>query len=398
MTFRSGMWFSGGMTRCVLWLLALICTFEMSANQANGEGVERPHRWHRVYIGTYTGGKSEGIYTAMFDSTSGTLSQVELAAKATNPSFLAIHPSRKFLYAVAEVSDFGPKRQGAVNAYAIDADSGRLELLNQQGSGGSGPCHVSLDSKGRAVLVANYGSGSIAALPVEQGGKLREAASVVQHRGGSVNPQRQAGPHAHQIVVPSGDKFALVCDLGLDKVMSYRFDPAKGLLEANEPPSASVPAGAGPRHLALHPNGKLLFVANEMASTVSAFSYDKRRGTMKILETDSTLPSDHPVKNSSCAEIEVHPSGKFLYVSNRGQDSIAVFSIQAGTGKLSVLQHQSTLGKTPRHFAIAPDGKWLLAENQDSDNIVIFALDPGTGRLTPTGHEREVGKPVCLVF
>ncbi len=386
------------MTRCALWLLVLVGAFNMTANQANAEGVERPHRVYRVYIGTYTGGKSQGIYTALFDASGGTLSQVELAAKTTNPSFLAIHPNRKWLYSVGEVSDFGPKRQGAVSAYAIDAESGRLELLNQQGSGGSGPCHLSLDSKGQSVLVANYGSGSIAALPVEQGGKLREAASVVQHRGGSVNPQRQAGPHAHQIVVPPGDKFALVCDLGLDKVMSYQFNPAKALLEPNEPPSASVPAGAGSRHLAVHPNGKLLFVANEMGSTVSAFSYDKKRGALKILETDSTLPSDHPVKNSSCAEIEVHPSGKFLYVSNRGQDSIAVFAIDSRTGKLSVVQHQSTLGKTPRHFAIAPGGKWLLAENQDSDNIVVFALDPATGRLTPTGHEREVGKPVCLVF
>jgi 6-phosphogluconolactonase len=383
------------MTSRALSLLALSGVLIMAGNKTKAAGEEKPCR---IYIGTYTGGKSEGIYTAMFDPSSGTISQPELAARTVNPSFLAMHPSRKWLYSVGEVSDFQSKRQRGVSAFVVDSATGRLELLNQQGSGGSGPCHLSLDSKGRVVLVANYNSGSIAALPVDRDGKLQEASTVVQHRGGSVDPQRQSGPHAHQIAVPPGDKFAIVCDLGLDQVLCYRLNPARALLEPNEPPFASVAPGAGPRHLALHPKGKWLFVVNEMAQTVTGFDYSARRGELKVLETTSTLPPGEAAKGSSCAEIEVHPSGKFLYASNRGQNTIAVFAIEPGTGKLKMLQTQSTLGKTPRHFAIAPNRKWLLVENQDSDNIVVFALDPASGQLKPTGHQVEVGKPVCLVF
>jgi 6-phosphogluconolactonase len=269
--------------------------------------------------------------------------------------------------------------------------------LNHQSSGGTGPCHLAVDQTGKCLLTANYGSGSIAALPIGADGSLGEPGSVIQHHGSSVNPQRQAGPHAHFITPDPANRFALACDLGLDQVLVYRLDPAKAGLVANDPPFAAVKPGSGPRHLVFHPAGRFVFLINEMSSTVTTFAYDPERGALKEVQTISTLPEGFAAK-SSCAEVQVHPSGDFVYGSNRGHDSIAVFSMDRASGKLTSLGHQSTHGKTPRHFAIDPTGRWLLAENQESDNLVVFRVDPKTGRLSGAGQSVAVGSPVCVVF
>jgi 6-phosphogluconolactonase len=256
-----------------------------------------------------------------------------------------------------------------------------------------------VDSKGKNVLVANYGGGSVEALPLQPDGKMGEASAFIQHKGSSVNKQRQEGPHAHGIYLDAANRFAFVPDLGLDKVLIYRFDATKGSLVANDPPSGSVQAGAGPRHFALHPNGRFAYVINEINCTVTAFGYDGQRGELKDLQTVSTLPAGQAMQPSySTAEIEVHPSGKFLYGSNRGHDSIVVFKIDEKTGRLAYVENQSTQGKTPRGFGIDPTGTFLLAANQDSDSIVVFRIDPKTGRLASTDHKVEVGAPVCVVF
>lgn len=353
----------------------------------------------RVYVGTYTGAKSKGIYSCQLDLATGSLTPPELAAETASPSFLAIHPNHRFLYAVGESSSFSGKKSGAVSAFSIQPGTGRLTLLNQQPSGGGGPCHLVVDRTGQAVLVANYGGGSVAALPVQKDGRLGEATAFIQHQGSSVNTQRQEDPHAHGIYVDAANRFAFVPDLGLDRVMIYRFEADKGSLKPNEPASAPVKAGAGPRHFAFHPENRFAYVINEMQCTVTAFNYDPSRGELKEFQTVSTLPDQQAVlPNFSTAEVEVHPSGKFLYGSNRGHDSIVVYSIDGTTGKLALVEHQSTRGKTPRNFGIDPTGTFLLAANQDSDTIVVFRVDPVTGRLRATGNVVEVGAPVCVTF
>lgn len=351
----------------------------------------------RIYFGTYTGGKSQGIYSAAFDPQTGKLGQPALAAEAKNPSFLALHPNRQFLYAVGELNSFNGKPAGAVSAFRIAPDNARLTLLNQEPSGGAGPCHLSVDQSGRCVLVANYGSGSIASLPIKANGELGEPASVIQHQGSSANSKRQTGPHAHFIRPDPDNRRALVCDLGLDKVLLYDLDPASATLKPSETPFATLPPGSGPRHFAIHTAGKWVYVVNELACTVSALEYEPKTGALKSVQTISTLPAGETVANT-CAGIDLHPSGKFLYASNRGHDSIAVYAIDPSTGHLSLVQHQSTLGKTPRHFAVVPGGQWLIAENQASDSVVLFRLDPATGKLQPAGQQLEIGSPVCAVF
>ena len=316
-----------------------------------------------VYIGTYTGAKSQGIYVCQFDSATGRLSAPELAVATPNPSFLAIHPNRQFLYAVSEKSDPAGKRVGAVSAFSLDGKTGKLTLLNQQSSGGIGPCHLSVDQTGKCLLVANYGSGSIAALPIRADGTLGEPSAIIQHQGSSVNPQRQSGPHAHFITPDPANRFALACDLGLDKVLVYRLEPAQAKLTANDPPFASIKPGSGPRHLAFDPSGRFAFLLNEMGWTLTAFAYDGKRGTLKELQTISTLPEGFAGNNTS-AEVQVHPSGKFVYCSNRGHNSIAVFAFDSGSAKLTFVEHQATQGKTPRYFAIDPTGR--LAAGRES--------------------------------
>ncbi len=350
-----------------------------------------------VYFGTYTGPKSQGIYVSRFDARTGQLSAPELAAETQNPSFLAVHPDRRQLYAVGEIGDFAGQRTGAVSAFAIEPRTGGLTLLNQQSSGGQGPCHLSLDAKGKFLLVANYGGGSVASLPVRPDGSLAEAVSAIQHAGSSVNPKRQAGPHAHFIAMDPANRFALACDLGLDKVLVYRLEAKSGELIPNDPSFAVVAPGAGPRQLAFSRDAKFVFVLNELSSSLTVFAYAPRGGTLTELQTLSTLPAEF-TGNNSCAEVEVHPSGKFVYASNRGHDSLAVFAVEKATGRLTLVEYQPTRGKTPRHFAIDPTGRWLLAENQGDNNVVVFEIDRRTGKLRPTGQVVEVGSPVCAVF
>jgi 6-phosphogluconolactonase len=361
------------------------------------EGIAGADPQTLLYIGTYTGAKSKGIYYSRFDSATGKLTAPELAAQTANPSFLAVHPNHQFLYAVGELNGSNSKKTGAVSAFRIDHQTGKLTLLNQQPSRGAGPCHLAVDKTGKCLLVANYGSGTIAALPIQPDGQLSAPSSSIQHQGSSINPQRQAGPHAHFITTDPANRFALVCDLGLDKVLVYQLDPAKCSLSPNEPPAAAVNPGSGPRHLAFLPNGRFVYLINEIGSTLVAFSYDQKRGALKELQTLSTLPEDFKLSNG-CAEIAVHPSGCFVYGSNRGHDSLAIYSIEPTSGRLTLVEHQLTQGKTPRHFAIDPSGNWMLVENQDSGNIVVFRIDLQTGKLIATGEVVEVGQPVCAVF
>jgi 6-phosphogluconolactonase len=350
-----------------------------------------------VYFGTYSGAKSQGIYVSRFDSATGKLTTPELAGEIKNPTFLAVAPGGNFLYAVSEVDNIGGKPTGAVAAFALDAKNGKLMPLNQQNSGGGGPCHISVDATSKCLLVANYGGGSIAALPIHADGSLGEALTKIQHTGSSVNTNRQAGPHAHSIFPSPDNRFTLDCDLGLDKISINHLDASAAKLTPNDPPFATVMPGFGPRHLVFSADGKFVYVINEMGSTVTAFSYAAPDAAMTEVQTISTLPKDFS-GNSTCAEIVLHPNGKFLYASNRGHDSIAVFAVDQKTGKLTFVEHQSTQGRTPRHFAIDPTGRWLLAENQASDSVVVFAIDPESGKLKPTGQTLSIGSPVCAVF
>jgi 6-phosphogluconolactonase len=351
-----------------------------------------------VFVGTYTGnqeGASKGIYRLELDTATGKLSKLEVAAPAVNPSFLAVHPSRRFLYAVSEVSGTDAQKSGAIAAFALDPRTGNLTALNQQSSKGSGPCHLVVDKAGRHVLAANYNSGSVCVLPIGEDGKLGEATGFVQHQGSSVNKQRQAGPHAHSINLDAANRFAVVADLGLDKLLVYKYDAAKGTLTPNDPPAVDLTPGSGPRHFAFAPDGKHAYVCGEMDSTVTALDYDAERGVLKKIGTVSTLPQDFKGNNST-AEVVVHPSGKFVYCSNRGHDSIAVFAVDEKTGALIPKGQQATKGKTPRNFAIDPTGAYLIAANQGSNSVVVFAIDAQTGELKPTDSIVEVPSPVCI--
>jgi 6-phosphogluconolactonase len=353
-----------------------------------------------VYIGTYTNSgspeRSRGIYLMEFDTRTGELGAPRLAAEASDPSFLAIHPNREFLYAVNEEAEIQGRRGGGVSAFAIDQSTGALTLLNQQLSAGSGPCHLVVDRQGQNVLVANYGSGSVGCLPIDRDGRLRPATTTIQHRGQVADPRRQGGPHAHSVNLDAANRFAVVADLGLDQVLIYAFDPAQGRLTPHQPPFTKVAPRSGPRHFAFHPDGRFGYVINEISKTVTAFAYDADHGTLTEIQTISTLPAGAADGRGSTAEVQVHPSGRFLYGSNRGHNSIAIFAIDPTTGKLTSVGHEPTQGRTPRNFAIDPTGAFLFAENQDSNSIVVFRIDPRTGTLKPTGQKVAVSRPVCI--
>ncbi len=347
-----------------------------------------------VYFGTYTGGdnSSKGIYRSVLDLGTGKLSNPVLAAETRNPSFLEIHPDGNFLYAVSESG-----RAGSVSAYVIDRNTGDLKFLNQQLSGGSGPCHISIDHEGKNALVANYGSGSASVIPIKSNGRLGEPTGFVQHVGSSVNLRRQKEPHAHSINVSPDNRFAFVADLGIDKVMIYRLDIEKGTIEKNSPPFAKVKPGAGPRHFAFRPDGKYAYVINELDCTVTAFAYEPASGTLTDIQTITTLPNEFDGSNS-CAELRVHPNGKFLYGSNRGHDSIVVYRINSAKGTLTFVEHESADIKTPRNFNIDPTGRFCLVANQGSNSVVVFRINQKTGALEPTGYKISVGRPVCVRF
>ncbi len=352
-----------------------------------------------VYFGTYTKTSSKGIYVSRFDAFNEKISEPELAAETTNPSFLALHPDGRFLYAVGEMNGFDGRPEGAVKAYSIHTANGHLALLNQQSSGGKGPCHISTDHHGKVVLVANYGGGNIAAFPIDKNGHLSKSTAFVQHVGSSVHPQRQKEPHAHSINVDPSNRFAVAADLGIDKLMIYQLNTASGTLTSNDPSFSELHPGAGPRHFSFHPHGRFAYAINELDCTVTAFAFNRKKGLLKPIQKISTLPEGenlHP--GYSTAEVLVHPSGKFLYGSNRGHDSIVVFAINQKNGRLALVENKPTQGKTPRNFGIEPTGKFLLAANQNSDTVVVFRINPDTGRLTPTGQVLSVPMPACVRF
>ncbi|MDB5299779.1 MAG: pgl 1 [Phycisphaerales bacterium] len=355
----------------------------------------RTPQFERVYIGTYTGPKGKGVYLAQLDLATGKLSEPQLAGETENPSWITLTRDGRFLYAANESG--ATFKDGAVSAFSVGVD-GMLLALNQQPPGGKGPCHVTVDDSGKNVLVANYGSGAVALLPAGDDGKLAPPASVHQHEGAVADAKRQGGPHAHCIELDQTGRFALSCDLGLDKVFVYKLDGDKHQLVPNDPPFGVLSPRSGPRHLAFHPGGRFVYVINEISLTVTAFSWDVQRGALAEIQTISTLPKDAAPGDGSTAEIAVHPSGKFLYGSNRGDDSLAVFTIDERTGRLTAAGHTPTGGKTPRGFGIDPTGAFLIAGNQGSDSLVVFRIDPKTGALTPTGNTATVGAPVCVKF
>jgi 6-phosphogluconolactonase len=352
-----------------------------------------------VYVGTYTDRKipSRGIYAYRLQPGSRTLAPVGLAAESRNPSFLAIDAGRQLLFAVNELDEFEGKPTGAVSAFAIDRATGMLRLINQRPSMGRAPCHLVLDKSGRHLLVANYTSGTVAVLPVAADGRLGDATAVVQHAGSSVNPRRQQGPHAHCMTFDPAHRFVFACDLGLDKVLAYRFDADRGTLTPHDPPFATVKPGAGPRHMAFRPDGRFAYVLNELDSTVTTFAYDASAGAMKEVATVSTLPPDSKGSNSG-AEIAMHPSGRYVYASNRGHDSVAVFAIDPGKGTLTFIAAEPSGGRAPRHFGLDASGRVMTIAGQDSGTLLTGAIDPESGRFQPSGPPVSAPTPVFVGF
>ncbi len=349
-----------------------------------------------VYFGT-GGGDAKGIYVSRLDTVTGKLSEAKLATKANRPGFLAIHPNKKYLYAVAaSIPDHDAKTTGGVSAFSIDHKSGELTLINQQPSGGRGPCHVSLDHTGRVAMVANYSGGSCSSMGVNADGSLKKPASFIQHEGSSVNEKRQKEPHAHSANPGPNDNYAFVADLGLDKVLIYKLDPAKGTMTSHG--AGTVPPGSGPRHFAFHPNGKWAYTNGEMLMTVTGFNFDADKGTLTPFQTIGTVPEGIDFTGLSTAEVQVHKSGKFLYVSNRGHDTIAVYTINPENGKLTFVERENIQGETPRNFGIDNTGKFLLAAGQKSHTIAVFRIDQKTGELEFTGNKIDVPSPICVKF
>lgn len=349
------------------------------------------------YVGTYTGGDSQGIYRLTMHPKSGELSDPVLVAETKNPSFLAIAASGKFVYAVSEVADALGGKTGAIAAFSVEAESGQLKKLNERSSGGAGPCHLVVDPSGRFVLCANYGGGSVAMLPIQPDGSLAEPASIIQHEGSSVDPKRQEGPHAHSINVSADGKFAVAADLGLDKLLVYRIDEAKPALVPHDPPFAQTPPGGGPRHGAFHPSGRYFFCINEMHSSVTTCTFNATTGVLEPVHTESTLPKGSRKPNST-AEVQAHPNGRFVYGSNRGDDSIAILHFDPSTKRLAWQKNVSTRGKTPRNFTIDPNGRFLVAANQGSSTLQVFRIDEANGSLLSAGEPKAVPTPVCVKF
>ena len=350
-----------------------------------------------VFVGTYnqslppSEGMARGIAVYRIDPTSGELSLSSTSPDVPDPSYLAVHPRQPWLYAVSE------RTEGGVSAFAVDPQTGRLAALNQQPSHGASPAHISIDQSGRWVLTANYATGQITVLPIQDGGSLGPATTTVQHEGHSVHPQRQQGPHAHYITADPDNRFVHVADLGLDAIMSYRFDQEAGTLAPADQPSVAMQPGAGPRHIAFHPGGSFAYVINELDSTIVACEYDATRGFLSPIQRESTLPPDF-CGESTTAAIRISPSGQFVYGSNRGHDSLAIFALDPASGRLSSIGRASTQGQTPRDFNIDPIGTFLFAANQKSNTIVSFRIDQESGWPSPTGHVVEVMSPSCVTF
>ncbi len=351
-----------------------------------------------LFVGTYTHTDSQGIYTFRMDDASGKIRQTAVIGGIEHPSFLAIHPNGQFLYATSEIEDSHDQNAGAVLAYAIDRTSGELTFLNRQSSLGTAPCHAVVDATGSCLMAANYQSGSAVVFPILPDGRLGEASDKVQHQGGSnVDPARQEGPHAHSVTIDDANRFVYVADLGLDRVMVYQLDPAAGKLSPAAQPSVDAAPGAGPRHFDFHPSGRFACLINELGSTLSSYACDPATGALTHLQTASTLPENFTGDNTT-ADVHFAPDGRFVYGSNRGHHSIAIFAFDDSSGALTPVDREPTQGETPRNFGIDPTGNYLLAANQDSDTIVSFRRNPRSGLLTPTGHVAQVPMPVCIRY
>jgi 6-phosphogluconolactonase len=358
---------------------------------------QHPHQTF-VYIGTYTkplphvAGRGQGIYRCHLDFSTGELTPLDHTPNIVNPSYLVADSKQRHLYAVQETNEGD---NPAVFAFAIEPETGALSYLNQQPAHGGLPCHITTDRTGRFVLAANYGTGSVSVFPVLDNGQLNSATAVVQHKGSGANPDRQAGPHAHAVVFDPGNRYVFVPDLGLDQIMAYRFDQNRGTLIPHNPPFCRVHSGAGPRHLAFHPNGRYAFGINELDATLITFAYNE--GILTPLQTVSTLPPDFDGERSGAA-CRVAPAGRFVYGANRGHDSIAIFAFDETTATLAPVGYEPTQGQTPRDFAIDPSGTFLLVANQDTDTVVTFRIDQQTGQLEHTGHVAHIPNPTCLEF
>jgi 6-phosphogluconolactonase len=384
-------------------VVAFICGMSGVIGQAAS-----PNPTCLVYAGTYTdwelfgpprrnppGARSEGIYVFRFDLAAGRLTPLGVAAVTPNPTYFAFAPSKRVLYAVNEIYRFEGKDTGTVSAFAIDPESGRLRFLNRIETDGTGPCHAVVDATGRNLLVANFGSGSAAVFPLRTDGALRPASAVIQDTGSGPNP-RQATPHSHAFNLTPDNRLALISQFGTDRLAVFRFDAESGALQPASPPDVTLKPGSAPRHLAFHPNGRVAYSINEIDNTVTVLAYDDGRGRFDALQTISTLPSDFTGRNTA-AEVVVHPSGKFLYASNRGRNSIAVFAVRAD-GTLQAIADVACGGRTPRGFSVDPSGRWLITANQDTHNLAVFALDPATGIPTPTGQSEAVRMAVSVRF
>jgi 6-phosphogluconolactonase len=348
-----------------------------------------------IFITAFGPGEKGGIHAYELGTETGSLKPLHRTAGAENPFFLALSPDRKYLYSI-HAKQFGGSENEQVAAYAVVGRTGELKLLNRQSAEGTAACYLDVDKTGKAVLVANYSSGSVASLPIQADGSLGAPASFFKHAGTSVNPQRQKEPHAHCIVVSPDNKYAFAADLGLDQVLCYKLDPATAKLTPNKPPFAKAPAGAGPRHLTFHPSGKHVYVINELLNSVTVFAYDGDAGTLTEKQTISTLPDDFK-GTSHCADVKITPDGRYLYGTNRGHDSIATYKI-GGDGRLTLVAIEPSLGKGPQNLAITPDGRWLLCANMPGNNVAVFGIDAKTGRLKSAGEPVKQAGPSCIML
>lgn len=347
-----------------------------------------------VFISAFAIGDDGAIHAYQLDLGSGQLKQVHRTTGAQNPFFMALSKDRKFLYAIHAPGEFGGKTDEQVSAYAITGRSGELKLLNRQSARGTAACYLDVDATGKMVVLANYNTGSVVSFPVRGDGSLGEASSFIQHQGSSVNKSRQEGPHAHCMAISPDNQFALAADLGLDQVLVYRLEPATAKLAANRPPFVKAPAGAGPRHLTFHPNGKRVYVINELANSVTFFDYEAKSGTLVERQTITTLPKDFSGE-SYCADLKITPNGRFLYGTNRGHDSVAAYKI-GEDGQLSLLAIEPSLGKGPQNLAITPGGEFLLCANMPGNNVVVFRINSQTGALTRVGEPTSMPGPSCI--
>jgi 6-phosphogluconolactonase len=371
-----------------LFVLLFIATMLVAAPNAAAET-------SLVFISAFASGDQGAIHAYHLDLSAGSLKPVQRTTGVENPFFLALSPDRKFLYSI-HAKTFGGKEDEQIAAYEIVGRYGQLKLLNRQSARGSSACYLQVDATGKTIVVANYDTGSVASLPVKEDGSLGPAASFVQHVGSSVNPERQKEPHAHCIVISPDNRFAFAADLGTDQILSYRLDAAKATLAPNQPPFAKSPAGAGPRHLTFHPNGKLVYVINELLNSVTAFAYNIEKGVLTEIQTISTLPKDF-AGESYCADLKITPNGRFLYGTNRGHDSIAAYRI-ADDGRLTLIGIEASLGKGPQNLLITPGGDLLLCANMPGNNVAVLRIDPQTGALKSVGTPIEITSPSCIML